>query len=98
MYGHIYIISYDVVIYTSENSQSQSSMHIEMYSMIRVLNTIRMKWVFVGRDIQLMKDYTTGNATFKQGSRGTVIDATSRKDRKWKVKFNNMIYKKIQID
>ena len=45
-----------------------------------------------------MKDYTTDNATFKQGSRGTVIDATSRKDRKWKVKFNNMIYKKIQID
>ena len=40
-----------------------------------------------------MKDYTTGNATFKQGSIGTVIDATSRKDRKWKVKFNNMIQK-----
>ena len=28
----------------------------------------------VGRDIQLTKDYTTGNATFKQGSRGTVIE------------------------
>ena len=52
-----------------------------------------MKWVFVGRDIQLMKDYTTDNAIFKQGSIGTVIDATSRKDRKWKVKFNNMIQK-----
>ena len=25
----------------------------------------------------------------KQGRRGTVIEATSRKDRKWKVKFNN---------
>jgi hypothetical protein len=35
----------------------------------------------VGRDIQLTKDYTTGNATFKQGSRGTVIEATSRKDK-----------------
>ena len=43
----------------------------------------------VGRDIQLTKDYTTGNETFKQGSRGTVIEATSRKDRKLKVKFNN---------
>ena len=30
----------------------------------------------VGREIQLTKDYTTGNATFKQGSRGTVIEAT----------------------
>ena len=47
----------------------------------------------VGRDIQLTKDYTTGNATFKQGRRGTVIEATSRKDRRWKVKFNNDIKK-----
>ena len=39
----------------------------------------------VGRRIQLTKDYTTGNATFKQGSRGTVIEATSRKDGKLKV-------------
>ena len=51
----------------------------------------------VGRDIQLTKDYTTGNATFKQGRRGTVIEATSRKDRRWKVKFNNDI-KKIQVN
>jgi hypothetical protein len=43
----------------------------------------------VGRDIQLTKDYTTGNATFKQGSRGTVIEATSRKDGKLKVKLDN---------
>ena len=47
----------------------------------------------VGRDIQLTKDYTTGNAIFKQGRRGTVIEAPSRKDRKWKVKFNNDIKK-----
>ena len=39
--------------------------------------------------IQLTKDYTTGNATFKQGSRGTVIEATSRKDGKLKVKLDN---------
>ena len=31
----------------------------------------------VGRTILLTKDYTTGNETFKQGSRGTVIEATS---------------------
>ncbi len=47
----------------------------------------------VGRDIQLTKDYTTGNETFKQESRGTVIEATSRKDRKLKVKFKIMIQK-----
>ena len=47
----------------------------------------------VGRDIQLTKDYTPGNAIFKQGRRGTVIEALSRKDRKWKVKFNNDIKK-----
>ena len=39
--------------------------------------------------IRLKKDYTTGNATFKQGSRGTVIEATSRKDGKLKVKLDN---------
>ena len=43
----------------------------------------------VGREIQLTKDYTTGNETFKQGSRGTVIEATSRKDGKLKVKLDN---------
>ena len=43
----------------------------------------------VGREIQLTKDYTTGNATFKQGSRGTVIEAPSRKDEKLKVKMDN---------
>ena len=42
-----------------------------------------------GREIQLTKDYTTGNATFKQGSTGTVIEATSRKDGKLKVKLDN---------
>ena len=47
----------------------------------------------VGRDIQLTKDYTTGNETFKQESRWTVIEATSRKDRKLKVKFKIMIQK-----
>ena len=42
-----------------------------------------------GRIIQLTKDYTTGNATFKQGSRGTVIEVPSRKDGKLKVKLDN---------
>ena len=43
----------------------------------------------VGREKQLTKDYTTGNATFKQGSRGTVIEVPSRKDGKLKVKLDN---------
>ena len=69
----------------SENSQSQSS--LEMYS----LNIEETQDVvsIVGREIQLTKDYTTGNATFKRGSRGTVIEATSRKDGKWKIKLDN---------
>ena len=33
--------------------------------------------------------YESDYVIFKQGSRGTVIEATSRKDRKLKVKFNN---------
>ena len=39
----------------------------------------------VGRDIHLTMDYTTGNATFIQGSGWIVIEATSCKDRKFKV-------------
>ena len=53
------------------------------------IKEIQNEMSVVGRTIQLTKDYTTGNETFKQGSRGTVIEATSRKDRKLKVKFNN---------
>ena len=33
--------------------------------------------------------YESDYVIFKQGSIGTVIEATSRKDRKLKVKFNN---------
>ena len=80
-----------------DNDNSQLPSSPEMYHSLSFKETQDVV-SFVGREIQLTKDYTTGNATFKQGSRGTVIDATSRKDRKWKVKFNNMIYKKIQID
>ena len=36
-----------------------------------------------------MSNYTTGNATFEEGSRGTVIEATSRKDGKLKVILDN---------
>ena len=69
----------------SENSQLQSSP--EMYSLS--INETQDVMSIVGREIQLTKDYTTGNATFKQGSRGTVIEATSRKDGKLKVKLDN---------
>ena len=61
-----------------------------VYSYIYVIYIIYENVVrIVGREIQLTKDYTTGNATFKQGSRGTVIEATSRKDGKLKVKLDN---------
>ena len=69
----------------SENSQLQSSP--EMYSLS--IKETQGVMSIVGREIQLTKDYTTGNATFKQGSRGTVIEATSRKDGKLKVKLDN---------
>lgn len=44
----------------------------------------------VGRVIQLTKDYTTGNDTFKKGSIGTVIEATKQphvRIENWKVNF-----------
>jgi hypothetical protein len=69
----------------SENSQLQSSP--EMYSLS--IKETQGVMSIVGREIQLTKDYTTGNATFKQGSRGTVIEAPSRKDGKLKVKLDN---------
>ena len=61
-----------------------------VYSYIYVIYIIYENVVsIVGREIQLTKDYTTGNATFTQGSRGTVIEAPSRKDGKLKVKLDN---------
>ena len=69
----------------SENSQLQSSP--EMYSLS--IKETQDVMSIVGREIQLTKDYTTGNATFKQGSRGTVIEVPSRKDGKLKVKLDN---------
>jgi hypothetical protein len=37
--------------------------------------------------MQLTKGYVTGNETFKAGSIGTVIEETTRKDRKLKIKL-----------
>ena len=38
--------------------------------------------------MQLTKDYITGNATFQEGSIGTVIEGTTRNDRKLKIKLD----------
>ena len=38
--------------------------------------------------MQLTKGYVTGNETFKAGSIGTVIEGTTRKDRKLKIKLD----------
>ncbi len=38
--------------------------------------------------MQLTKDYVTGNETFKAGSIGAVIEGTTRKDRKLKIKLD----------
>ena len=49
--------------------------------------------------MQLTKDYVTGNETFKAGSIGAVIEGTTRKDRKLKIKLDkDTTDKKIQID
>ena len=40
------------------------------------------------RRMQLMKDYVTANATFQAGSIGTVIEGTTRNDRKLKIKLD----------
>ena len=69
----------------SDNSQLQSSPEMYSLSFKETQDVVSI----VGREIQLTKDYTTGNETFKQGSRGTVIEATSRKDGKLKVKLDN---------
>ena len=93
-HANIYIILHDVVlqlshsiadIEDSDNSQLQSSPEMYSLSFKETQNVVSI----VGREIQLTKDYTTGNATFKQGSRGTVIEVPSRKDGKLKVKLDN---------
>ena len=38
--------------------------------------------------MQLTKDYVTGNETFKAGSIWAVIEGTTRKDRKLKIKLD----------
>ena len=72
---------------------SKITFYIYIYN-IYIIETVSIKETqdvmsIVGREIQLTKDYTTGNATFKRGSRGTVIDAPSHKDGKLKVKWDN---------
>ena len=86
IYIYIYILPHAIAaMEDSENSQLQSSP--EMYSLS--IKETQDVMSIVGREIQLTKDYTTGNATFKQGSRGTVIEVPSRKDGKLKVKLDN---------
>ena len=51
----------------------------------------------VKRVIQLTRDYTTGSETFKKGSIGTVIEETTRKDRKLKVKLDKDTKKKYRL-
>ena len=46
------------------------------------------------RRMQLTKDYVTGNETFEKGSIGTVIEETTRKDRKLKIKLDKDTKKK----
>ena len=85
MYSLSFKETQDVDLEDSDNSQLQSSPEMYSLSFKETQNVVSI----VGREIQLTKDYTTGNATFKQGSRGTVIEATSRKDGKLKVKLDN---------
>ena len=47
--------------------------------------------------MQLTKDYVTANATFQAGSIGTVIEGTTRKDRKLKIKLDKDTEKKYRL-
>ena len=80
-----------MLILKIDNSQLQSSPEMYSLSIKETQNVVSI----VGREIQLTKDYTTGNATFKQGSRGTVIEATSRKDGKLKLNWIMTIQKHL---
>jgi hypothetical protein len=69
-----------------EESDYSESPSIDMYT----TNTQDLKDEMSGakRRMQLTKDYVTGNETFKKGSIGTVIEETTRKDRKLKIKLD----------
>ena len=70
----------------TEDSDDSESPSIEIYPM----NTQDFRDEMGGatRRMQLTKDYVTGNETFKAGSIGTVIEGTTRKDRKLKIKLD----------
>ena len=70
----------------TEDSDDSESPSIEIYSM----NTQDFRDEMGGatRRMQLTKDYVTANATFQAGSIGTVIEGTTRKDRKLKIKLD----------
>ena len=69
-----------------EDSDDSESPSIEIYPM----NTQDFRDEMGGatRRMQLTKDYVTANATFQAGCIGTVIEGTTRKDRKLKIKLD----------
>ena len=70
----------------TEDSDDSESTSIEIYPM----NTQDFRDEMGGatRRMQLTKDYVTGNETFKAGSIWAVIEGTTRKDRKLKIKLD----------
>ena len=70
----------------TEDSDDSESTSIEIYPM----NTQDFRDEMGGatRRMQLTKDYVTVNATFQAGSIGTVIEGTTRKDKKLKIKLD----------
>ena len=49
------------------------------------------------RRMRLTKEYKTGDETFQAGSVGTVIEGTTRKDRKLKIKLDKDTEKKYRL-
>ena len=88
IYFYICVLSAapSIMMDDTDDSDDSESPSIEIYPM----NTQDFRDEMGGatRRMQLTKDYITGNATFQEGSIVTVIEGTTHKDRKLKIKLD----------
>ena len=88
IYFYICVLSAapSIMMDDTDDSDDSESPSIEIYPM----NTRDFRDEMGGatRRMQLTKDYVTANATFQAGSIGTVIEGTTRKDKKLKIKLD----------
>ena len=88
IYFYICVLSAapSIMMDDTDDSDDSESPSIEIYPM----NTRDFRDEMGGatRRMQLTKEYKTGDETFEAGSIGTVIEGTTRKDRKLKIKLD----------